>query len=260
VPVKDKDILSIIWYLPSTEKEYKTQPLKYHSHLFGHEGENSLLSYLISEGLALELSASHDHELNGAFSNLNIDITLTKKGLAEYERVIEAVFQYAQIVKQRGVQDYVFDEIKRIGEIEFDFLDKSSPVNYCVRLASKMQIFSEPENVADLIRHMYVVDQLDKERIEQMSSLIVDPNNANIYMRSKSFEGKPEVVPIEDQWYGTKYGKAKFDEKLLKLMKEPNVPPSRKRLDLPPANPLLPKNLDVLPKADPAQTKPELLR
>ena len=93
-----------------------------------------------------------------------------------------------------------------------------------------------------------------------MSSLIVNPNNANIYLRSKSFEGKPEVVPIEDQWYGTMYGKAKFDEKLLKLMKEPNVPPSRKRLDLPPANPLLPKNLDVLPKTDPAQTKPELLR
>jgi secreted Zn-dependent insulinase-like peptidase len=43
-------------------------------------------------------------------------------------------------------------------------------------------------------------------------------------------------------------------------MKEPNVAPSRKRLDLPPPNPLLPKNLDVLPKVDPAQTKPELLR
>lgn len=47
VPVKDKDILSFVWHLPSTEKEYKTQPLRYHSHLFGHEGENSLLSFLI---------------------------------------------------------------------------------------------------------------------------------------------------------------------------------------------------------------------
>jgi len=33
-------------------------------------------------------------------------------------------------------------------------------------------------------------------------------------------------------------------------MKEPNVAPSRKKLDLPPPNPLLPKNLDVLPKQD----------
>ena len=41
----------------------------------------------------------------------------------------------------KGVQDYVFDEIKRVGEIEFDFLDKSQPLNYAIRLASKMQLF-----------------------------------------------------------------------------------------------------------------------
>lgn len=103
IPVKDKDILSIVWHLPSSYEEYKTQPLRYHSHLFGHEGENSLLSFLINEGLALELSASHDHELNGAFTNFNVDVSLTKKGLENYERVIEAIFQYAQIVRDRGV-------------------------------------------------------------------------------------------------------------------------------------------------------------
>ena len=54
--------------------------MNYFSHLFGHEGENSLLSYLISEGLALELSAGGDHEL-WAFSTFLIEITLTKKGL-----------------------------------------------------------------------------------------------------------------------------------------------------------------------------------
>lgn len=91
VPIKDKDILSLYWFLPCTQKEYKTQPLKYHSHLFGHEGENSLLSYLISEGMALELSSGYDHEL-WAISNFYIDITLTRKGLENVEKVIEAVF------------------------------------------------------------------------------------------------------------------------------------------------------------------------
>jgi insulysin len=147
VPVKDKDVLSFVWHLPSSEKEYKTQPLRYHSHLFGHEGENSLLSYLIAEGLALELGASHDHELNGAFSNFNVDITLTKKGLENYEKVIESVFQYSQIVRDRGVQDYIFNEFKRVGEIEFDFLDKSKPLNYTIRLASEMQLFEGEEEI-----------------------------------------------------------------------------------------------------------------
>jgi insulysin len=91
VPVQDDDILTIYWVLPYLEKEFKSQPLNYFSHLFGHEGENSILSYLKSEGLALELSSSSDHELR-AFSTFSVDITLTKKGLLNYERVIETVF------------------------------------------------------------------------------------------------------------------------------------------------------------------------
>jgi insulysin len=100
------------------------------------------LSYLISEGLALELSSGYDHELWN-FSNFYIDITLTKKGLENYEKVIEAVFQYAQIVRDRGVQEYLFNEIKRVGEINFDFADKSSPMNYTLKLSSKMQLFED---------------------------------------------------------------------------------------------------------------------
>lgn len=80
--------------LPHCQHEYRSQPLKYLSHLFGHEGENSLLSWLMREGLALGLSAYGDHELN-CISTFSIDITLTKKGLKEYERVVAAVFRYA---------------------------------------------------------------------------------------------------------------------------------------------------------------------
>lgn len=68
--------------------------MKYHSHLFGHEGENSLLSYLIAEGLALELTSGYDHELWN-FSNFYVDITLTRKGLENVDKVTEAVFKYA---------------------------------------------------------------------------------------------------------------------------------------------------------------------
>lgn len=91
VPVKERDIITLLWILPYVQKEFKTQPLAYFAFLFGHEGENSLLSYLKSEGLANELSAGGDHEL-WSFSNFYVDISLTKKGLANYEKVIEAVF------------------------------------------------------------------------------------------------------------------------------------------------------------------------
>jgi insulysin len=62
--------------------------------LFGHKGENSILSYLTKEGLAISLTAYEDHEM-GVFSDFTVKIGLTKKGLANYEKVIKSVFKYA---------------------------------------------------------------------------------------------------------------------------------------------------------------------
>jgi insulysin len=53
------------------------------------------LSYLKSEGLANELSAGGDHEL-WSFSNFYVDIFLTKKGMDNYDKVVEAVFEYSK--------------------------------------------------------------------------------------------------------------------------------------------------------------------
>lgn len=107
---------------------------------------------------------------------------------------------------------------------------------------------------------MYVVERLDKDRVQEMSKHIINPHNLNIYHRSKNFESKPELVPQEDRWYKTKYGKEKFSEKLLNLITNPNSKGSgKKHLDLPPANNLLPKNLDVLPVAQEGD-KPYLLQ
>lgn len=59
--------------------------------MFGHEGENSILSYLTQEGYAMSLSAGEDHEL-GVFSDFYVKVGLTKKGLKNYEHVASAVF------------------------------------------------------------------------------------------------------------------------------------------------------------------------
>ena len=48
VPVKDIKTLELVWILPDKSEYYKNHPGKYLSHLFGHEGKGSLLSFLIS--------------------------------------------------------------------------------------------------------------------------------------------------------------------------------------------------------------------
>jgi len=85
--------LTFFYVLEYCEKDYKTQPLDFLSSVIGHEGKNSLLSYLIAYDLAVELSTSPGHSLSG-MTSFEIDITLTKKGISNYENVIEATFSY----------------------------------------------------------------------------------------------------------------------------------------------------------------------
>jgi len=72
--------------------------LSYHSFVLGHEGQKSLLSKLISEGLATGLSASMDHVLS-SFTNFYVSVSLTPKGVENHERVHELVFKMIHKLK-----------------------------------------------------------------------------------------------------------------------------------------------------------------
>ena len=87
LPVKDEDKLTINVVFPDLHREYKSKPGSYFSHLIGHEGEHSLLSYLKKLGLALSLSTWPEDSLN-CFSFIQVDINLTKKGLEHYDLVL----------------------------------------------------------------------------------------------------------------------------------------------------------------------------
>jgi insulysin len=159
VPIKDDDTLTFAYVLPYCENDFETQPLGYFSALIGHEGENSLLSYLKHEDLALELSAGPDHTLD-CMSMFEIEVTLTKKGLQNWEQVIEITFKYLNNIREAGPQEYFFNECKDIGELSFKYADKKEAYTTCVGLARRIHQFTD-ENVGQLERSKYVVDKFD---------------------------------------------------------------------------------------------------
>ena len=143
-PVKDRDQIDLYWSLPYLRNEFKSSPLSYFTHLIGHEGENSLLSYLKAEDYAMDLSTYCDHN-NDCLTDFNTTITLTKKGLANTDKVIDAVFKYIQRLKEVGPQEWVFEEAKKVGTITFDFAEKDDPMGYAVNLSSTMPHFNTPD-------------------------------------------------------------------------------------------------------------------
>lgn len=61
VPNKDIKALTVTWILPYSRNRYKEKSNEYLSHVLGHEGEKSLLSYLIKEGLANGITTSNTY-------------------------------------------------------------------------------------------------------------------------------------------------------------------------------------------------------
>ena len=88
----------------------------------------------------MDLSAGGSHTLE-FFSGFEVTMTLTKKGLANVDKVVDAVFKYVQRLKEVGSKEWVFDETNKVGTIIFDFLEKGAPISYAVNLARSMPKF-----------------------------------------------------------------------------------------------------------------------
>ena len=153
----------------------------------------------------------------------------------------------------------MFDECRRVGEIEFQFADKEEPLDYTVKLAGKMQLFETEEKLRDILKHEYVIEELDRERIQETSALLADPKNVVVFMRSKTFE-EQGICTLEDPWYHTKYSKEPLKAELIEKMTNPSSLVPEGALGLPPPNTLLPKNLDLVSEAPEHAQQPTLLK
>jgi len=244
VPVDDKDTLEMVWVLESLHPHYKNDPASYISHLVGHEGENSLLSYLIDEGLALGLTSSHSTDLR-LFTKFNISITLTKKGLADHKQVCRIVFQYLKMLRSREPERRIFDEIQKINKIRFDFKDKEQPVSYTQNLSIMMQYYP----LEDVLRKNYLMEEFKPDLIKSTINNLTS-KNMRITLLSKSIESQCDK---QEKWYGTKYTFEPLSQDLIDLFENPGLEGSSssksgKKLDLPPVNHFIPENLEIFAK------------
>lgn len=172
--------LQVMFPVGDYSKDYRTKPLAYLSNLVGHEGEGSLLSELKSEGLAESLAAGTGLEWSGG-SLFSVDITLTEKGIARYNRVLQLLFAYLDMLRRDGPQQWLYDEQAKLADIAFRFQGKSDPINYVSRLADGMQTYS-PE---DVLRGPYMMTDYQPQMLTQLLDTVT-PANALVMLQDAS--------------------------------------------------------------------------
>jgi insulysin len=121
------------------------------------------------------------------------------------------------------------------------YADKGDAVGTVVRYARLMPQHND-NTFAEIIRSRYTFDKFDQEATKKYAALLCKPENLNIFLSSKSFEGKTDK---EDQWFLTKYSIEKFADQLTEMITKPKVNEKSKALGLPPPNTLIPQNFDV---------------
>ena len=99
VPVRDLRELRINWALPYSQKEYKKKINAYLTHVFGHEGPRSLLSYLIKRGLGTALTCGSNHYLD-CVDTVFVSISLTEEGEANFWEVAEIVYGFVNQIER----------------------------------------------------------------------------------------------------------------------------------------------------------------
>lgn len=239
VPIKDDDYLEFVWVYEGNHKHYKNDPLRYLSHLIGHEGENSLLSLLKAEGLATELSAGADEEIH-LFHHFNVRIKLTPHGFENYKDVVSYTFQYLNMLKKHGAQKWIFEEIQKTQSMKFRFLEKQEPVHVAPGLSNKLLYYP----YEDILKLGYFMDNYDEQLINNAINGLTLQNMRIILISQKC---EPECNLLEE-WYSVKHTFSPFEQYVKDYYEgKHNVTPKKthRKLDLPPKNIFIPENFEV---------------
>jgi secreted Zn-dependent insulinase-like peptidase len=156
VPIKEQRSLSLSFPVPPVIPHYRSKPISHIAHLLGHEGKGSLLSLLRSAGWADGLSAGtgFDHSSEATFT---VSIKLTRQGLEHVDDIAGYVFQYLKLIGQQGLERWIFEENRRLAEIQFRFQEMPSPLSYVRGLAAALHIYP----ARDVLIGPYVYEDFD---------------------------------------------------------------------------------------------------
>lgn len=235
--VRDQRNLTISWTLPSDAERYEDGNMHYIANLIGHEGAGSILAVLKSQQLANTLSAgpsltSHAYQL------FDISIELTEDGLADVERVVAIVCEYVRLLRKHGADERVYNELRDLGLMAFRFASKPDPISF----ASRMSMALQDSRDADVLIAGHLQRRFDAAAIDKLLACMT-PESVRVTIAAQR-EASETAGWATEPIYGTKFRAAPLSAAQLELFRRDIAAPA---LHLPPANPFVPSNFDVLP-------------
>jgi insulysin len=255
-PVIDMRVLDFYFPYPDEDDLFASQPSRYLGHLLGHEGPGSVLAYLKEKGWANGLGAGASPLCPGS-AFFSLSVRLTEEGLKHYREVTEVIFQYIAMLKETPPQEWVYEELKKMSEVDFRFKQKSSASKTTSSLSSVMQ---RPYPRNWILSGSNLIREFNPKAIEDGLAAL-RPDNFRLTIVSQEFPGDWDE---KEKWYGTEY---KYEpiptdfRSAIERAAKATAAERPKELHLPLPNEFIPTRFDVDKREvlEPAKT-PKLIR
>ncbi|KAF5405885.1 hypothetical protein PHET_00587 [Paragonimus heterotremus] len=266
--VKGRDMLSIIWPLPSLLPYYQSNPNNVLADLLGDEGEGSVLAALRKMHWATELYADAcltSGMRNSTFCSMfEVHVHLTKLGHENIWQVCGVIFDYIKVVihsvanetstvesgsitpfSQRlpnTFQSYL-EERQELWKSSFLYNDPAEALHNCELIAEMLQLV--PHTKVLSARHL--IEKIDIELYVRLLKQMT-PERACIVHQSSEFGRNLESDQSwqTESWFNIRYKSEELSRSLLEAWS--SSVESTTGLHLPFKNLFISTNFDLLPK------------
>lgn len=205
--------------------------MTYISNLLTYRNKGSLYDYLKSKGYIKNL---YDYTFGpDDFSRFTVNIELTNKGYENTDKVVEAFFAYLKLIKNEGVRESTFNQMKLIADNNFEYQSKTQPGALARSLANNLQYYPA-RHALDISR---VYNQFDPELIDHFISQLT-PQNLRLVISA------PDITSeMKEARYDVAYTVEPLTAKQIKTWNQ--VAPYSE-MSLPDTNPYLAEDLSLV--------------
>lgn len=236
-PIKNVRTVTLVWDLPQIFWEMKdTRPDKLICHILGHEGKESLLAELKREKLAEGLSCN-TFDIGGKNLVFFVEVDLTDDGITHVDHVILRCFQTLALLKDTLFPQYIFDEVKHINILDYEYQKRDDAFSIAMKNAAQLT----GEDLSTYPEQTEIIQKFNAENVRALLDFLT-PENMRILIKAPS--ALTGVEPThKETWLNVPYAIKPVPAEIMKEWKEAK-PISA--ITLPPANPFLPKSLDLV--------------
>lgn len=199
--------LDLVFNFDEILTKFHEKPLDYISYIIKYSGNNSLVNILKNKNLATNLQPAIFLKVKD-FSLFVVSITLTKEGFDQIDKVISFVFTYFKLMKKQKVSKEIFEELSKIQETNFNYLEKRvSNSDYLSYLSTNMFLYE----TKSILNGDYLYDNYDEDiisnyvnglRPENCLVIVGSENELNDNLKQKYLEGSKKQ---NEKWYGTEF-------------------------------------------------------